>query len=375
MGSGHSESEEFPVTRIRRTSLLRVAVLLAALTLTACTTASTTAPSTAAPVATAAPAKPASAAASPAADGSPSASPVSAASPAAAAPLPTVGKAPAGKKIGLALSTLNNPFFVSLRDGAQKAADQAGIQLVVADGANDSARQADEIANFITQQLNVMLVNPTDSDAVIPSVQKANDAKIPVIALDRASNGGTVASFIASNNIVAGRDAAQLLLEAVPEGAKVAMLVGVPGASAARDRGQGFTDALADKTMNSKGVTLVTQQVANFDRGQALNVMQNILTANPDIAGVFCQNDEMALGAVQAIKARNLTGNVAIVGIDGSPDAITAIKDGDMYATVAQQPDIMGQLGVASAVEILNGATPPNQIDVPLKTVTKANAS
>jgi ribose transport system substrate-binding protein len=363
------------VTRIRRTSLLRVAVLLAALTLTACTTASTTAPSTAAPVATTAPAKPASAVVSPVAAGSPAASPASAASPAAAAPLPTVGKAPAGKKIGLALSTLNNPFFVSLRDGAQKAADQAGVQLVVADGANDSARQADEIANFITQQLNVMLVNPTDSDAVIPSVQKANDAKIPVIALDRASNGGTVASFIASNNIVAGRDAAQLLLEAVPQGAKVAMLVGVPGASAARDRGQGFTDALADKTMNTRGATLVTQQVANFDRGQALNVMQNILTANPDIAGVFCQNDEMALGAVQAIKARNLSDKVAIVGIDGSPDAITAIKAGEMYATVAQQPDIMGQLGVASAVEILNGATPPSQIDVPLMTVTKANAS
>jgi ribose transport system substrate-binding protein len=363
------------MTRIRRTSLLRVAVLLAALSLTACTAASSTAPPTAAPVATTAPAKPGPAGVSPAAAGSPSASPASAASPVAAAPLPTVGKAPAGKKIGLALSTLNNPFFVSLRDGAQKAADQAGVQLVVADGANDSARQADEIANFITQQLSVMLVNPTDSDAVIPSVQKANDAKIPVIALDRASNGGALASFIASNNVVAGRDAAQLLLEAVPQGAKVAMLVGVPGASAARDRGQGFTDALADKTMNSKGATLVTQQVANFDRGQALNVMQNILTANPDIAGVFCQNDEMALGAVQAIKARSLSDKVAIVGIDGSPDAITAIKAGEMYATVAQQPDIMGQLGVASAVEILNGQTPPKQIDVPLKTVTKANAS
>jgi ribose transport system substrate-binding protein len=360
------------MTRIRRTSLLRVAVLLAALSLTACTAASTTAPPTAAPVATTAPAKPAPAAVSPAAAGSPSATPASAASPVVAAPLPTVGKAPTGKKIGLALSTLNNPFFVSLRDGAQKAADQAGVQLVVADGANDSARQADEIANFITQQLSVMLVNPTDSDAVIPSVQKANDAKIPVIALDRASNGGALASFIASNNVVAGRDAAQLLLEAVPQGAKVAMLVGVPGASAARDRGQGFTDALADKTMSA---TLVAQQVANFDRGQALNVMQNILTANPDIAGVFCQNDEMALGAVQAIKARGLSDKVAIVGIDGSPDAITAIKAGEMYATVAQQPDIMGQLGVASAVEILNGQTPPKQIDVPLKTVTEANAS
>jgi ribose transport system substrate-binding protein len=364
------------MTGPRRRSLAGVATLLAALTLSACTAGGTTAPPTsapAAPAATAAPAKPASspaAAASPA----PSVSPAAAASP-AAAPLPTVGKAPAGKKIGLALSTLNNPFFVSLRDGAQKAADQAGVQLVVADGANDSAKQADEIANFITQRLDVMLVNPTDSDAVVPSVQKANDAKIPVIALDRAANGGTLASFIASNNIVAGRDAAQLLLEGVPQGAKVAMLVGVPGASAARDRGQGFTDALADKTLNTKGVTLVAQQVANFDRGQALNVMQNVLTANPDIAGVFCQNDEMALGAVQAIKARGLTGKVAVVGIDGSDDAISAIKAGDMYATVAQQPDIMGQLGVASAVEILNGQTPPQQIDVPLKTVTKANAS
>jgi ribose transport system substrate-binding protein len=153
------------------------------------------------------------------------------------------------------------------------------------------------------------------------------------------------------------------------------MLIGVPGASAARDRGQGFMEALGERSVNSKGMTLAAQQVANFDRGQALNVMQNILTGNPDITGVFCQNDEMALGAVQAIKARGMTGKVAVVGVDGTPDAITAIKDGDMYGTVAQQPDVMGELGVASAVEILNGATPPKQIDVPLKNVTKANAS
>jgi ribose transport system substrate-binding protein len=383
-------------------TLLKCVAVCSLAVLTACSGGGGGAPTAAPAAPTTAPAKPATApspAGSPAAASSPAASPVAspapaaspvaspavasaspAASPAAAAspsaaPLPTVGKAPAGKKVGLALSTLNNPFFVSLRDGAQQAADQAGVQLVVADGANDNARQADEISNFITQQVDVILVNPTDSDAVVPSVQKANDAKIPVIALDRSSNGGTLASFIASNNIVAGRNAAQLLNEAVPQGAKVAMLIGVPGASAARDRGQGFTDALADKSINTKGVTLVAQQVANFDRGQALNVMQNVLTANPDIAGVFCQNDEMALGAVQAISARNLTGKVAVVGVDGTPDAITAIKNGEMYGTVAQQPDIMGQLGIAGAVEILNGATPPQQIDVPLKTVTKANAS
>jgi ribose transport system substrate-binding protein len=301
-------------------------------------------------------------------------SPAPARSPVASPPAePGIGGAP-GKKIGLALSTLNNPFFVSLRDGAQRAADQAGVELVVADAANDNAKQADQIANFITQRLDIILVNPTDSDAVVPSVQKANEAGIPVIALDRAANGGTLASHIASNNLEAGKLGAQLLLEAVPQDAKVAMLVGIPGASAARDRGKGFTDALADSSIASKGVTLVSQQVANFARDQALNVMQNILTANPNIAGVFCQNDEMALGAVQAIRARGLTGKVAVVGVDGIADAIAAIKAGEMYGTIAQQPELIGELGVANAVKILTNQTPEPRVDVPLKVVTRETA-
>jgi ribose transport system substrate-binding protein len=278
-----------------------------------------------------------------------------------------------GKKIGLAVSTLNNPFFVTLRDGAQKAATDAGVQLLVADAQNDNAKQADQIANFITQKVDVIIVNPTDSDAVVPSVQKANDAQIPIIALDRAANGGTLASYIASNNVDAGKQGAQLLLRAVGQNAKVAMLIGIPGASAARDRGQGFTDAIANSSVNTKAATLVAQQSANFDRSQALNVAQNILTANPDITGFFAQNDEMALGAVQAIKARGLSGKVFVVGVDGVPDALDAIKSGDMYGSIAQQPDVMGQLGVQTAVKILSSQTPEKQTDVPLKVVTKDN--
>ena len=99
-------------------------------------------------------------------------------------------------KIGLALSTLNNPFFVTLKNGAQKAANAAGAQLLVGDGANDNAKQADEISTFITQKVDVMIVNPTDSDAVVPSVQKANSANIPVISVDRKSRP---ASWAASN--------------------------------------------------------------------------------------------------------------------------------------------------------------------------------
>jgi ribose transport system substrate-binding protein len=277
------------------------------------------------------------------------------------------------KKVGLALSTLNNPFFVTLRDGAQQAATSGGVQLIVADGANDNAKQADEISTFITQKVDVIIVNPTDSDAVVSSVQKANQAKIPVIAVDRASNGGTLASFIASNNVEAGKLGAQQLLKAVPNGAKVAMLIGIPGASAARDRGKGFTDAVADASINTKGAKLVAQQVANFKRDEALNVMQNILTANPDLAGVFAQNDEMALGAVQAIKAKGLTGKVFVVGVDGIDDAKAAIKAGDMLATVAQQPDVMGKLAVEAAIKLANGQSVDSKQDVPLKVLTKDN--
>ncbi len=281
--------------------------------------------------------------------------------------------APTQKKIGLALSTLNNPFFVTLRDGAQKAATNGGVQLNVADGANDNAKQADEISTFITQKVDVIIVNPTDSDAVVASVTKANQAKIPVIAVDRNSNGGTLASFIASNNVQAGKLGGQQLLKAVPANAKVAMLIGIPGASAARDRGKGFTDAVADTSINTKGAKLVAQQVANFKRDEALNVMQNILTANPDLAGVFAQNDEMALGAVQAIKAKGLTGKVFVVGVDGIDDAKAAIKAGEMLATVAQQPDVMGQLAVEAAIKLTKGQTVDSKQDVPLKVLTKDN--
>ena len=281
--------------------------------------------------------------------------------------------APTQKKIGLAISTLNNPFFVTLRDGAQKAATAGGVQLTVTDGANDNAKQADQISTFITQKVDVIIVNPTDSDAVVSSVQKANTAKIPVIAVDRNSNGGTLASYIASNNVEAGKLGGQQLLKAVPANAKVAMLIGIPGASAARDRGKGFTDAVADTSINTKGAKLVAQQVANFKRDEALNVMQNILTANPDLAGVFAQNDEMALGAVQAIKAKGLTGKVFVVGVDGVDDAKAAIKAGDMLATVAQQPDVMGQLAVEAAIKLTKGQTVDSKQDVPLKVLTKDN--
>lgn len=253
--------------------------------------------------------------------------------------------------VGLALSTLNNPYFVTLRDGAQKAADAANVKLIVADAGNDLSKQTSQIEDFITQKVDVIIVNPVDSDGIVPAVKKANDANIPVIAVDRGVNGAKVVTTIASDNVEAGRMAAEALFKALGGSGKVAELEGVPGASATRDRGTGFDQAV----QANSGIQVVAKQTANFDRSQGLSVMENILQANPDLNGVFAENDEMALGALQAIK--NAGKPVKVVGIDGTDDALKAIKAGDMVATVAQQPEWMSKTAVEDAVKLAQGGS------------------
>jgi ribose transport system substrate-binding protein len=274
-----------------------------------------------------------------------------------------------GQRIGLSISTLNNPFFVSLRDGAQQAADEAGVELIISDAQNDAATQQDDVQNFVTQQVDAILVNPVDSEAVVPAVQAANQADIPVIALDRGASGGEIATLIASDNVEGGRMAGEELIELVGSG-PVAQLEGIPGASPTRDRGQGFEEAINAQD----AVELAASQTANFDRAEGLNVTENILQSNPEIKGIFAQNDEMALGAVRALGNR-AGSDVKIVGFDAIEDALKAIQDGKMNATVAQQPDRIGSLGVENAKKVIEGESVDENIPVPVKLVTEENVS
>lgn len=274
-----------------------------------------------------------------------------------------------GARIGLSVSTLNNPFFVTLRDGAQSAADEAGAELIVSDAQNDTAQQQDDIQNFVTQQVNVILVNPVDSDAVVPAIEAANQANIPVIALDRGASGGELATTIASDNVQGGNLAGEELIRLVGSGS-VAQLEGTPGADPARDRGQGFQDAIDAQS----AVEVVASQSANFDRAEGLNVAENILQANPNIAGIFAQNDEMALGAVQAL-GDSAGDEVKIVGFDAIEDALSAIQDGTINATVAQQPAEIGSLGVENAIRVINGESVEENIPVEVQLVTPENVS
>ena len=274
-----------------------------------------------------------------------------------------------GQRIGLSVSTLNNPFFVSLRDGAQQAADDAGAELVVSDAQNDTAQQQDDVQNFISQQVSAILVNPVDSDAVVPAVEAANDAGIPVIALDRKASGGDVVATIASDNVQGGRMAGEELIRLVGSG-NVAQLEGIPGTDPARDRGQGFQEAIDTQS----SVKVVASQTADFDRSEGLTVTENIMQANSDIKGIFAQNDEMALGAVQAL-GDQAGDDVKIAGFDGGEDALNAIQDGTMNATIAQQPDKMGSLGVETAISVINGESVEENIPVEVNLVTQDNVS
>jgi ribose transport system substrate-binding protein len=237
------------------------------------------------------------------------------------------------------------------------------------DAQNDPARQASQIEDLISRKVSAILLNPTDSNAVVPSVQKANAANIPVLTIDRSAAGGKVVSHIASDNVAGGKLAADFLCKAINSKGNVVELQGIAGTSAARDRGQGFDDEMA---ATCSGAPIVVKRPADFDRAKGNSVFADILTSQPSIAGVFAQNDEMVLGAIQAAEAAKRTG-IVFVGFDGTPDAIAAIKAGTLAASVAQQPDQMGILGVQNAVKFLNGQSIPSSIPVPLQLLTKDN--
>ncbi|HJG67720.1 D-ribose ABC transporter substrate-binding protein [Staphylococcus cohnii] len=259
--------------------------------------------------------------------------------------------------IGVSISTLNNPFFVKIKDGIEKEAKKQGVKVKFADAQDDAAKQANDIDDLIQQKVDYLIVNPTDSDAISGSIQIANDEAIPVITLDRDVAKGDVASFIASDNIKGGEMGGKLIVDELGKDAKVAELEGVPGASATRERGKGFHN-VADQSLD-----VVSKQSAKFNRTEGLNVTQNIIQAHPEIQAIFAQNDEMALGAVEAIGNKD----IKVVGFDGNEDAIKSVEKGKLFATVAQQPNLMGEESVKTIMDLYNGKKVEKKNKIPLE--------
>ncbi|HWS89515.1 MAG TPA: sugar ABC transporter substrate-binding protein [Pyrinomonadaceae bacterium] len=293
------------------------------------------------------------------------------------------GGEPAGggrQRIALVMKTANNPFFIEMQKGAEEAAKRLNVELIVqaAEREVDVEKQMQIVENLIQTRVAALCVTPSGSREIVPAIDKANRANIPVVIVDTrvdakalADSGGRVATFIGSDNYEGGKVAGEFLAKHLNGRGKVAVLEGIPGHETGDSRLRGFRDALKA----SPGVEIVASQTANWERDQGFNVFQNILQSHPDLTAVFACSDLMALGAVEAIAAAKKTGQIAVVGFDALSEARDAIRQGSMVATVAQSPDRMGAMAVENAVKLLKGEQVNAEFVVPIKLVTKENAA
>lgn len=259
-----------------------------------------------------------------------------------------------GSSATLVMSTLNNPFFVSVADGAEDGAKELGVDLSVENANNSDQSALDLTIDAVTQKPDVLIIDPVSSEGGTAMVKQANQASVPVMAFDRQPESGDLATFIGYDAIAAGRKGADALAEAIGEEGKVVEIQGILGTNVAQDRSSGFQEEIK----KFPGIEVVATQAADFDRGAALDVMTNVLQANPDIDGVYAANDEMALGVVAALESRGLSGKVQVVGNDGIADALKAVAAGDMYATHAESPYSLGKEVIKIADAIASGDDP-----------------
>jgi ribose transport system substrate-binding protein len=291
----------------------------------------------------------------------------------------TPGTARSGKPtVALVLKTLNHPFFVDMRRGAQEAADRLGVTLQVqaAEREIDVEKQMQIVENLIQTGIQALCITPSGSREIVSALVKARDAKVPIVVVDTridekaaADAGVQTETFVGSDNYEGGKLAGDYLLKASGGKARVAILEGIPGHETGDSRLRGFRDAVK----GTAGVSIVASQPANWERDQGFNVFQNMLQAHPDIDSVFACSDLMALGALEAIAAAGKTGKIRVIGFDALDDAKKAIAEGKMAASVAQFPSEMGRVAVESAVRVIRGETVPAQVKVRLELVTRDN--
>src|SRR5437660_8395446 len=282
-------------------------------------------------------------------------------------------------RIALVLKTLNNPFFIDMQKGAEEAAKKLGVNLIVqaAEREVDVEKQMQIIENLIQTKVAALCVTPSGSREIVPAIEKANRAGIPVVIVDTrvdpktmGESKGKVATFIGSDNYEGGKLAGEFIGKKLGGKGKVAVLEGIPGHETGDSRLKGFRDAIKA----TPGIVIVASQTANWERDQGFNVFQNILQSHPDVQAVFACSDLMALGAVEAIAAAKKTGQIAVVGFDASDEARKAIQRGSMDATVAQFPSTMGELAVENAYRLTKGEPIKEEIAVPIHLITKEDA-
>ena len=279
-------------------------------------------------------------------------------------------------RIALVLKTLNSPFFISLKNGAESAANKLNVDLLVQapEREIDVEKQMQIIENLIQTRVDAICVSPSGSRELIPAIAKANQADIPVLIVDTRidtkaaqAEGVQTVTFIGSDNYQGGKIAGEYVAGLSHSQMNVAILEGIPGHETGDNRLRGFTESIAGYDR----IKVFASQPANWERDQGYNVMQNLLQAHSEINVVFACNDMMALGAMEAIIASGKTGQIKIIGFDAIDEARKEINAGHMEASIAQHPAEMGRLAIEYAVRAVSGETIPEYIPVKIELITR----
>jgi ribose transport system substrate-binding protein len=283
--------------------------------------------------------------------------------------------APNTIEIALVTKAMDSEFWLVMADGAKAAAAaRPGVKLSIV--APDREINIDQQVTILEDQtrkgVKALVVSPAGSAQILSALEQATQRGVPVILVDTDAPFDKKVTYIGTNNRRGGQLAAKGLADTIGGPAEVALISGVPGNESQDERAQGFIDALASDYPKLK---LVARQPGNSERALGLTVMENILTAHPGIKGVFATNDQMALGAMEALEARGLRGKIKVIGFDATKEAVQATVEGRLAGSVAQNPFMMGQRGVEAALAALDGKPVEKRIDTGTELVTAANAA
>ena len=287
---------------------------------------------------------------------------------------PGCNRPPEKKVIALITKAMDSEFWLVLADGARSAAaEHPDYELVIAspDREINVDQQVSILENQIRRGVKVLLVDPAGTAQVNSTLEQAVSRGIPVILIDTDASFTKKSAYIGTDNAKGGSLAATGMVEAIGTTGEVALISGVPGNESQDARAKGFLDEIA----KTPGIKIVAQQPGNSERQLGLTVMENMLTAHPNIKGVFATNDQMALGAMEAVEARKLRGKIALIGFDATREAANAILEGKLTGSVAQSPREMGRQGVLSAIALAEGRTIAKLIDTGTAYVDAKNAA
>ncbi|MBK6458998.1 MAG: substrate-binding domain-containing protein [Gemmatimonadetes bacterium] len=273
------------------------------------------------------------------------------------------------KLIGFSQANLGEPWRVAMNaEVAEAAKGHPELEFVYADAQQDNAKQVADVENFLRQKIDLLIISPNEAKPLTPIVKRAFESGIPVIVLDREIEGETYTTFIGANNRDIGKAAGEYVATLLGGTGAIVEIKGLPGSTPARDRSEGFREAIA----GFPGIRIVHDPVANWLREEAMTQMESALSAHPTIDLVYAHNDPMAMGAYLAAKAKGRDSAMKFIGIDGLPGldgGRQAVQDGKLAATFVYPTG--GKEAVDIAVRILKGEQVPHRITLGTERITK----